>query len=64
MFYLNGAPYRVAGATADSTGTATYTAVFDSHGVPPGTYSIKVTSVTAAGLTWDGTTPANSYTQP
>jgi hypothetical protein len=63
MFYLNGTAYRTAGATTDSTGTATFTAVFNSHGVPPGTYSIRVTSVSAAGLTWDGTTPANSYTQ-
>jgi hypothetical protein len=63
MFYLNGSAYRMATTTADSTGTATFTAVFNSHGVPPGTYSIKVTGITAAGLTWDGKTPANSYTQ-
>jgi hypothetical protein len=63
MFYLNGSPYRSAGTTTDSTGTATFTAVFNSHGVPSGTYRIAVTSVTAAGLTWDGQTPPNSYTQ-
>jgi hypothetical protein len=63
IFYLNGSPTRIAGTTADSTGTATFTAVFDSHGVPPGAYSIKVSSVTAPGLTWDGRTPANGYTK-
>ena len=56
-----------------STGTTTYsgTAQTGSNGIvtfilrnaPAGYYTLKVTRVTATGLTWDGLTPANSYTK-
>jgi len=56
-----------------STGTSTSsgTANTGSNGIvtfilrnaPTGNYTLKVTRVTATGLTWDGLTPANSYTK-
>ena len=30
---------------------------------PSGTYTTIVTNVVAAGLTWDGVTPGNSFTK-
>jgi hypothetical protein len=53
-----GAPYANATGTTGSTGTVTF-----KFNVVAGTYSTKVTAVTASGLTWDGTTPANSFTK-
>jgi len=55
--YLNGAAYGSASATTGSDGTTTFVA----RNAPAGTYSTKVTSVSASGLSWDGTTPGNSY---
>jgi hypothetical protein len=57
--YLNGSTYGSASATTDSIGTATFVA----RNAPAGSYTTKVTAVTATGLTWDGKTPANSYTK-
>jgi hypothetical protein len=45
--------------TTDSTGTVT----FQWNSAPAGTYTTTVTKVTATGLTWDGVTPANSFTK-
>lgn len=36
---------------------------FKLNGAPAGTYTTTVTDVSAAGLTWDGTTPQNSFTK-
>jgi hypothetical protein len=66
-----GAP--VAGATVSATisgptaggGTVTTDAsgivTFRITNAMSGTYTTTVTEVTAAGLTWDGTTPPNSF---
>jgi subtilisin len=45
--------------TTGSNGTVTFTV----SNAPSGTYSTTVNSVTAAGLSWDGLTPSNSYTK-
>jgi subtilase family serine protease len=55
--YLNGAYYGSGTASTLSDGTATFTA----RNAPAGTYTTRVTGVTAAGLTWDGITPPNSF---
>lgn len=39
------------------------TVTFSLRSAPAGTYSTTVMSVDAAGLTWDGNTPTNSYTK-
>jgi hypothetical protein len=57
--YLNGAVFGSATATTLSDGTA----LFSARNAPIGTYTTTVTAVTATGLTWDGKTPANSYTK-
>ncbi len=57
--YLNGAVYGSATATTGSDGTA----LFLARNAPAGTYTTKVTNVSATGLTWDSLTPANSYTK-
>jgi len=44
-------------ATTDAAGRVT----FKVTNAPSGSYVTTVTSVTAAGLMWDGTTPPNSY---
>ncbi len=49
-----------ASATTGSGGTVTFTL----NNAPSATYSTTVTSITASGLTWDGVTPANSFTKP
>ena len=54
--------------TAQSwTGTATTgtdgTVTFSLKSAPSGTYTTKVTDVTAVGLIWDGSTPDNSFTK-
>ena len=43
--------------TTGTDGTVT----FKLSNAPSGTYTTKVTGVTAGGLTWDGKTPENSY---
>jgi len=55
--YLNGAVYGSGTATTDSSGIALFTL----RNAPAGTYTTTVTSVTAAGLAWNGETPANRY---
>jgi subtilase family serine protease len=57
--YLNNAYYGSGTASTLSDGTVTFTA----RNAPTGTYTTGVTGVTATGLTWDGKTPANSYTK-
>jgi hypothetical protein len=51
----------------DSTGTGTTgtvgTLTFGRKNAPSGTYTTKVTNVTAPGLMWDGITPPNSFTK-
>ena len=48
------------GTGSGTTGTAG-TVTFSSKNAPSGTYVTTVTAISAAGLTWDGTTPANSF---
>lgn len=43
--------------TTDSTGLVT----FSLKSAPGGCYTTTVTALTASGLTWDGTTPANGF---
>ena len=50
-----GAVYATSSGTTGSNGPVT----FQHDGVPTGCYTTLVTAVTAAGRTWDGTTPAN-----
>jgi hypothetical protein len=52
----SGASYATGTARTGSNGTATV-----SVRITRGCYSTTVTGVTAAGLTWDGVTPSNSY---
>lgn len=56
---LNGSSYGTGtGALSNSNGQASYT----SSSAPNGTYSVTVTNITAAGLTFNaGSTPANSF---
>jgi subtilase family serine protease len=56
---LNGAFYASGSASTDSTGKA----VFTVRNAPSGSYSTTVTSLTGTTLTWDGKTPANSFTK-
>ena len=46
-------------ATTGTNGTLTFTL----KNAQSGTYTTAVTDVTAAGLTWDGVTPSNSFTK-
>ncbi|HQC15789.1 S8 family peptidase [Mesotoga prima] len=57
--YLNGgsSPYFTGTITTDTAGVAKFTVV----NAPSGTYSTVVTDVTAAGYTWDGDFPENSF---
>ncbi len=55
----NGSSYASGSGTTGSNGTAAFVV----RSAPTGTYSTVVTAVTAAGLSWDGATPANSYTK-
>ena len=59
--YLNeapdGTPYASGTGTTGTNGTVT----FSLKNAPSGHYETTVTNVTAAGLTWDGVTPANEY---
>jgi hypothetical protein len=56
----SGAPVEGASTRlTDSLGEVT----FKINNAASGTYTTTVTSVTAAGLVWDGTTPPNSLTK-
>ena len=67
----NGAPVAGASVSATISGPTAVggTGTTDSFGqltfritnAQSGTYTTAVTGVTAAGLTWDGTTPPNSF---
>ena len=57
--YRNGAVYSSGRATTDSSGIALFTV----RNALAGIYTTTVTSVSAPRLTWDGKTPANSYTK-
>lgn len=50
---------------SQATGTtgADGTVTFERKNAPSGIYTTEVTDVTAAGLTWDGLTPSNSFTK-
>jgi hypothetical protein len=50
------------GSGTGTTGTAG-TVTFQASKAPSGTYTTTVTAVSAAGLTWDGVTPPNSFTK-
>jgi len=53
----NGAPAGSASGTTGTNGAVT----FKLKNAASGTYTTRVTAVTAAGLTWDGVTPANQF---
>ena len=55
--YLGGSFYGSATGTTGTDGTVT----FKAGNAPSGLYTTNVTAVTAAGLTWDGLTPTNSF---
>ena len=57
--YLNegSSPYYTGAITTDTAGVAKFTVV----NAPSGTYSTVVTDVSAAGYTWDGGYPENSF---
>lgn len=57
--YLNGgsSPYYTGTITSDTAGIAKFTVV----NAPSGTYSTEITNITAAGYTWDGDFPENSF---
>jgi subtilase family serine protease len=57
--YLNGKAYASGTGTTGSAGTV----AFGLRRAPKGTYTTTVTKVSAAGLTWNGVTPSNSYTK-
>jgi len=57
--YLDGSLYAKGTGTTGTDGTLTYRL----KNAPSGTYTTTVTDVTAAGLTWDGGTPENSFTK-
>ena len=52
----------LAGSGTGTTGTSG-TVTFLYHNAPSGEYTTEVTNVVANGLTWDGTTPPNSFTK-
>jgi subtilase family serine protease len=55
----NGSLYGSGAAETGSNGEVTFTL----NNPPVATYTTSVTSVTASGLTWDGSYPQNSYTK-
>jgi subtilisin len=56
----NSTPIASATGTTGNSGTIT----FVYNNAPSGTYTTLVTNVIASGLTWDGSTPTNSFTKP
>lgn len=57
--WRNGSPIASGSGTTGSSGTVT----FVYNNAPSGAYTTVVTGVVAAGLTWDGVTPDNSFTK-
>ena len=59
VVYLNSgsSPYFAGTITTDTSGVAKFTLV----NAPSGSYSTVVTDVSAAGYTWDGDFPENSF---
>jgi len=55
-----GTPIASASGTTSSSGAVT----FAYNNAPSGVYTTRVTDVTAAGLQWDGNTPANEFNKP
>jgi subtilisin len=57
--------YRNGGLAATGTGTTASNGVctFTYRNAPSGSYSTVLTALSAAGYTWDGVTPANSFTK-
>jgi hypothetical protein len=58
--YQNGSQVSAGSNTTGSAGTTS----FSIRNTPSGTYTTTITGVSAAGLTWDGKTPPNSFTKP
>jgi hypothetical protein len=58
--YLGGTLVGSASNTTGSGGTTSFVI----RNAPSGTYTTTITGVNAAGLTWDGKTPPNSFTKP
>ena len=56
---VNGASSWTATGTTDIAGGVGFTL----KNAPSGTYTTEVTNLIASGLTWDGTTPSNTYTK-
>ena len=57
--YRNNSVYATSSGTTGSNGSVT----FSYNNAPSGTYTTKVTSVNATGLTWDEKTPENTFTK-
>ena len=55
----DGQIYGNASGTTGTNGTVSFTA----SNAPSGTYSTQINSVTKSGYTWDGVTPANTFTK-
>lgn len=55
--YRDGGLYMAATGSTGTDGTVS----FKSNNAPAGSYTTKVTNVSATGLTWDGATPDNSF---
>ena len=55
--YLNALLKAIGTGTTGSNGVVT----FSYKNAPSGHYETKVTAVTASGLSWDGSTPANGF---
>jgi serine protease len=56
----NGSAVGTFTGTTSTAGTVS----FNYKNAPSGTYTTTITGVTASGLTWNGVTPANSFTKP
>jgi subtilisin family serine protease len=61
VYITNWTLARVWGGTGTTNQSGTETFVVRS--APAGQYSTQVTDIVAAGLSWDGNTPSNSYTK-
>ncbi len=57
--YLNGRVYMALSGRTDANGSA----MLRITRAPSGTYQTRITSLAAAGLTWDGVTPQNGFTK-
>jgi hypothetical protein len=56
--YRDGTKIKLSTSTTDSSGSAL---LFDERKIATGCYSVVITNVTAAGLTFDEVTPSNNY---